>query len=222
MIEVLRPGPLSTVQDLGRPGLGHLGVSSSGAADRPAARLANRLVGNAENAATVEVTLGGLSVRFDAAATIAVTGAPAPLAVNGRAADLHAPISVRAGDVAELGRPATGVRSYLAVRGGIAVDEVLGSRCTDTLSGLGPAILAEGTRLPIGPHGDDLPNVDIAPVAALGDRIELTALLGPRDDWFTTEALEVLGAEAYDVTSDSDRVGLRLRGPKLTRSNTEE
>ncbi|MGB9377984.1 MAG: biotin-dependent carboxyltransferase family protein, partial [Mycobacteriales bacterium] len=126
------------------------------------------------------------------------------------------------GDVAELGRPATGVRSYLAVRGGIAVDEVLGSRSTDTLSGLGPAILAEGTRLPIGPHVHDLPNVDVAPVAALGDRIELTALLGPRDDWFTTEALEVLGAEAYDVTSDSDRVGLRLRGPKLTRSNTEE
>jgi len=222
VIEVVRPGPLTTVQDLGRPGLAHLGVGQSGAADRPAARLANRLVGNDESAACLEATLGGLAVRFDETGTVAVTGAPAPVLVNGRAAALHTPVRIDAGHTVELGQPARGVRTYLAIRGGIAVEPVLGSRSTDILSGLGPPVPAAGTRLPLGDADIGLPNVDVAPVAELPDQIVLAALLGPRDDWFTREACETLGSSAYEVTSESDRIGLRLRGPALQRWVKEE
>ncbi len=222
MIEVVRAGPLTTVQDLGRPGLANLGVGQSGAADRPAARLANRLVGNDESAACLEVTLGGLAVRFDETATVAVTGAPAPVLVNGRPAALHAPIRVDAGETVELGQPERGVRTYLAVRGGITVEPVLGSRSTDMLSGLGPPVLAEGTRLALGDAGIGMPNVDVAPIADLPEQIVLVARFGPRDDWFTRDACHMLGSEAYEVTSKSDRIGLRLQGPALERSRTEE
>lgn len=222
MIEVVRSGPLTTVQDLGRPGLAHLGVGRSGAADRPAARLANRLVGNDEAAACIEVTLGGLAVRFDSTTIVALTGAPAPVLVSGRAAALHTPIRVDAGDTVELGQPERGVRTYLAIRGGIAVEPVLGSRSTDMLSGLGPPVLAEGIRLALGDAGTRLPNVDVAPVAELPDEIVLPALLGPRDDWFTREACDTLGSSPYEVTSKSDRIGVRLHGPALEREHTEE
>lgn len=222
MIEVVRPGPLTTVQDLGRPGLAHLGVGHSGAADPRALRLANRLVGNDETAAGLEVTLGGLAVRFDEPGIVAVTGAPAPLRVNGRAANLHAPVHVAGGDLVELAAPIHGVRSYLVVRGGIAVPPVLGSRSTDLLSGLGPPVLAEGSRLPVGGAAGDLPHVDVAPVAAPPEEVVLAALLGPRDDWFTSEAVETLAGQPYVVTSQSDRIGLRLSGPVLTRRRTDE
>lgn len=218
----MRPGPLTTVQDLGRPGLAYLGVSHSGAADRPAARLANRLVGNAESAACLEVTLGGLTLRFDVAGMVACTGAPAPIRVSGRAAAMDTPVPVGAGETVELGQPAQGVRTYLAVRGGIAVEPVLGSRSTDMLSGLGPPVLAAGTRLPVGDAVIGLPHVDVAPVGALPDEMVLAALRGPRDDWFGREACETLGSEPYEVTSESDRIGLRLRGPALERRRTEE
>lgn len=222
MIEVVRTGPLTTVQDLGRPGLAHLGVSRSGAADRPAARLANRLVGNAESAACLEVTLGGLALRFGRAGTVALTGAPVPILVGGRAVAMHTPVPVDAGTTVELGQSEQGVRTYLAVRGGIAVEPVLGSRSTDMLSGLGPAVLGEGTRLPVGDAVIGLPNVDVAPVSGMPDELVLSALRGPRDDWFTSEACETLGSEPYEVTPESDRIGLRLRGPALQRRRTEE
>jgi hypothetical protein len=122
MIEVIAPGPLTTVQDLGRAGFAALGVPRSGAFDRAALRRGNRLVGNTESAAALEVTLGGLAVRFDAAATIALTGARCP-----GAPDQDAAVTVAAGTVLRLGVPVSGLRSYLAVRGGIAVDAVLGS-----------------------------------------------------------------------------------------------
>ena len=222
MIEVLRAGPLTTVQDLGRPGLAHLGVGRSGAADRPSLRLANRLVGNPEGAAALETTFGGLAVRATCATTVALTGAPCPVRVGGRARDVNAPVAVGAGEVVELGMPPAGVRTYLAVRGGLAVPPVLGARATDVLAHLGPAPLRDGDRLPTGHPAGRTPGVDVAPVRALSWEPLLRVVPGPRVDWFTPAALEALGSGWFEVTAASDRVGIRLAGPTLERSRIEE
>ena len=222
MIEVLRPGPLTTVQDLGRPGLAHLGVSRSGAADRPSLRLANRLVGNSEGDAALEATFGGVVVRFESATTVALTGAPCPVRVGGRARDMNAPVPVAAGQVLEVGMPYRGVRTYLAVRGGVSVSTVLGARATDLLAHLGPSPLREGDRLPVGSPVGAVPGVDVAPVRALAEEPVLRAVPGPRVDWFTPEALTTLRTGRFEVAPASDRVGLRLSGPALDRCRTEE
>ncbi|WP_197016589.1 biotin-dependent carboxyltransferase family protein [Actinomadura viridis] len=223
VVEVVRPGPLATVQDLGRPGFAHLGVPGSGAADRPSMRLANRLVGNAEDAAAFEFTLGGGALRFPHRAWIAVAGAPLPVHVDGRPCGMNAPCHVPAGAVVELGLPARGLRSYLAVRGGLAVEATLGSRSTDLLSGLGPAPLAPGDRLPVGPSAElDHIHVDVAPSPALREVPVLRVLPGPRDDWFTAGALATLTTRPYEVTSESNRVGVRLDGPVLARAREGE
>ncbi|MEU5882119.1 biotin-dependent carboxyltransferase family protein [Spirillospora sp. NPDC047279] len=221
MIEVVRPGPLATVQDLGRPGHAHLGVPRSGAADERSFRLANRLLGNADDAAAVELTLGGAAFRFDRAAWIAVTGAPAPLTIGGRAYGANAPCPVPAGGLVELGLPSGGLRTYLAVRGGLDIEPVLGSRSTDLLSGLGPGPLAAGDRLPVGRSRGDI-TVDVAPVGPLPAEPVLRILPGPRDDWFTPDVIAVLCAQPYEVTADSNRVGVRLDGAKLLRTREGE
>lgn len=223
MIEVVRPGPLATVQDLGRPGRAHLGVPRSGAADQRALRLANRLVGNPEGAAGVEFTFGGAALRFHRRAWIAVTGAPVTLRIDRRAQGMNAPCFVAAGAVVELGTPTSGLRSYVAVRGGVAVDEVLGSRSTDLLSGLGPPPLAPGDRLPIGSAaGLQHINVDVVPAAAIPVTPVLRILPGPRDDWFAHDALATLTSAPYEVSPDSNRVGVRLNGPPLVRARDGE
>ena len=222
MIEVLRAGPLTTLQDLGRPGLAHLGVGRSGAVDRPSLRLANRLVGNPEGAPALETTFGGLVLRFTEAATVAVTGAPAPLCVDGRPHAGCTPVTVRAGQVLELGMPTRGVRTYLALRGGVACELVLGSAATDLLSRLGPAPLRDGDTVELGRPAGPMPGVDHAAVAPLPDEVVLRAVPGPRADWFTDDSLTRLGRAAYEVTAASDRIGLRLEGPALTRGRTHE
>ncbi|MEU6238918.1 allophanate hydrolase subunit 2 family protein, partial [Kitasatospora sp. NPDC047058] len=141
---VVRPGPLTTVQDLGRRGVAHLGVPRAGALDAPALRAANRLVGNEPGAAALETTLGGVALRAEGPVLVAVTGAPCEVRVDGRAAAWGAPVAVPAGAVVETGPATHGARGYLAVAGGIAVPPVLGSRSADLLSGLGPAPLAAG------------------------------------------------------------------------------
>jgi biotin-dependent carboxylase-like uncharacterized protein len=223
MIEVVRPGPLTTVQDLGRPGHAHLGVPCSGAADRRSLCLANRLVGNPEGAACLELTFGGAALRFHGPAWVAATGAPAPLCVDGRPAGLNAPCHVRAGALVEFGVPAEGVRTYLAVRGGLAVEPVLGSRATDLLSGLGPAPLECGDRLPVARSQDGPPMVvDQAPVPPLAPEPLLRVRPGPRDDWFAPGALDTLTTGTYEVTADSNRVGVRLAGRPLERARDGE
>ena len=221
-ITVLRPGPFATIQDLGRPGLAGIGVGASGAADRPSLRLANRLVGNPESHAGLECTFGGLAVRFDRPALIALTGAPCPATLSGRAVDMYSPIHVPAGACLELGPPTDGLRTYLAIRGGITVDEVLHSRSTDTMSGLGPPVLIPGTTLPIGTQANDFPAVDFAPQKPFPTELTLRVIPGPREDWFTPNALNILLSEQYEVTPDSNRVGLRLSGPPLNHKATVE
>ncbi|PWV71938.1 biotin-dependent carboxylase uncharacterized domain-containing protein [Prauserella marina] len=222
-MQVLETGPLSTVQDLGRPGHAGIGVGLSGAADRGSLRLANRLVGNDEGAACVEVTFGGFAARAVTDLVVAVTGATCPVTVDGRCGAMNSLLRVPAGAVLRLGLPATGLRSYVAVRGGVIVEPVLGSRSTDLLAGLGPEPLSTGSDLPVGlPHGD-LPPIDFAPVACQpAEELRLTVVPGPRQDWFAPDALTALLSQPYTVLSESNRIGIRLDGPVLTRSKEEE
>ena len=219
---VVRAGALTTVQDLGRPGHAHVGVPGSGALDRPASALANRLVGNGIEAAVLETTLNGCAVRARCAVTVAVTGAPCAVTVDGRPAAWGAPVTVTAGAVVEVGHAVRGVRSYVAFSGGVAVDPVLGSRSTDLLSGLGPAPLADAAVLPLGEAAGAPGRVDVAPAPGPADELVLHVLLGPRDDWFTKAALRMLAVGAYRVASASNRIGLRTDGPALERARHDE
>jgi biotin-dependent carboxylase-like uncharacterized protein len=222
-LEVLVTGPMTTVQDLGRPGRGDLGVGRSGAADRGALRLANRLLANPEAAAALEVTMGGLKVRAHGDLLVALAGAPCPATVTdatGRVRGIgHQAVEcLPDGATLGLGVPRRGLRTYVAVRGGLDVPEVLGSRATDIMAGLGPDRPEPGSLLPVGPPPKGFPATDLAPLPQLHpDEPVLDVLAGPRDDWFSPEALKALCAEPYEVTADSNRVGMRLRGPRLER-----
>uniref|UniRef100_UPI0030F4DA94 5-oxoprolinase subunit C family protein n=1 Tax=Nocardioides salarius TaxID=374513 RepID=UPI0030F4DA94 len=184
--------------------------------------LANRLVGNRPGAALLEVVLGGLELRATVDTWVAVTGAPAPAAVGRRSAGLARAERLPAGAVLRLGAPATGVRSYVAVAGGIDVAPVLGSRSTDTLAGVGPPVVAPGQRLPLGsPAGP--PAAVEAPVAPTGPPTGLLRVHpGPRLERLGPQALAELCATAYVVGAEADRVGLRLDGPPLTRADAGE
>ena len=213
-LEVLATGPLTLVQDAGRPGLAAVGVGRSGAADRGAFRLGARLVGQSYDGAALEVTLGGLSVRARGAALVALTGAEAPALLDGRPVGYRAPVQLRDGQTLTLGTPATGLRTYLAVRGGVAVPATLGSRSTDTLAGLGPPAVRVGDLLPVGPPPPRFPDTDLAPgEPPSGDTLLLRALPGPRADWLADPA--ALAGTGWTVSERSDRVGLRLTGTPL-------
>ncbi|MGW1750846.1 5-oxoprolinase subunit C family protein [Streptomyces sp. NPDC002092] len=215
---VVRAGALTTVQDRGRAGHAHLGVPRSGALDAPAAALVNRVVGNPPEAAVLETTVNGCAVRPRSAATVAVCGAPCPVTVDGRPAAWGAPVRVPAGALLEVGTVVSGLRSYVAVSGGITVEPVLGSRSTDLLSGLGPAPLTDGMVLPLGTPKRVHARVDFAPQPAPPAELVLRVTLGPRDDWFTPEALRTFTSRPYRVSAASNRIGLRTEGPALQRA----
>ncbi|WP_380281435.1 biotin-dependent carboxyltransferase family protein [Kitasatospora purpeofusca] len=219
---VVRPGPLSTVQDLGRRGVAHLGVPRAGALDGPALRAANRLVGNEPGAAAVETTMGGIAVRALRPLVVAVTGAPSPVRVDGRPAAWGAPVAVAAGSVVDVGAATAGVRAYLAVAGGLAVEPVLGSRSADLLSGLGPAPLAVGDRLPVGPRPPYRPAPELVPLPAPPAELVLRLRLGPRADWFTPDAAALLARAPYRVAPAGNRIALRTEGPPLVRAREDE
>ncbi|MER5293619.1 biotin-dependent carboxyltransferase family protein [Streptomyces pharetrae] len=221
-LAVVRAGALTTVQDLGRPGHAHLGVPRSGALDAPAAALVNRLVGNRPEAAVLETTLTGCAVRPRSDLSVAVGGAPCAVTVDGRPAAWGAPVRVPAGALLEAGPARAGVRSYLGVSGGIAVEPVLGSRSTDLLSGLGPVPLTDGAVLPLGTPGEPHARVDTAPQPAPPAELVLRVTPGPRDDWFTARALRDFTSRAYRVSAASNRIGLRTEGPALERARSGE
>ncbi|MBP2580794.1 biotin-dependent carboxylase-like uncharacterized protein [Streptomyces sp. PvR006] len=224
-VVVVRAGALTTVQDLGRAGYAHLGVPRSGALDPAAVRLVNRLVGNPETAAVLETTVDGCALRPRCAVTVAVGGAPCPVRVDGRPAAWGTAVRVPAGAVLDVGAATRGLRGYVAIGGGIAVEPVLGSRSTDLLSGLGPPPAAEETVLPLGPDtgaaGARGP-VDAPPWPGPPGELVLRVRLGPRDDWFTAAALRTLVTRAYRVSSAGNRIGLRLDGPALERARHGE
>ncbi len=237
-LTVVRPGPLSTVQDQGRPGLAHLGVPRSGALDAPALRRANLLVGNDESAAGLEFTLTGATLRADATVTVAVTGASAPVTVDGTAVGFDEAVTVPAGATLAVGTAKSGLRSYLAVAGGVVVPPVLGSRATDTLSDLGPAPLRTGDTLPVGePDGAEPDGAEPdgaggpggqgggrrrSDAAGGGSGRTVRVYPGPRVDWFTPDAVATFLAGPYTVSPTSNRVGARLTGPELTRAVADE
>lgn len=202
------------VQDEGRPGLAAIGVGRSGAADRASYALGNRLVGNLAGAASLEVLAGGLEVEATATCWVSVTGAPAPLDLHGRAEPTGAVLALRPGRRLRIGAPATGLRSYLAVRGGVAVAPVLGSRASDTLSGLGPPPVAVGDRLEIGDDGEGEILVDAVGQRGFGEIAEVRVVPGPRAERIAD--LDLLVSAGWHASPRSDRVGIRLDGARLT------
>ena len=218
-LEILDAGMLTTVQDAGRPGRAAEGVAPSGWLDAPAARLANRLVGNPEGAAVLEATISGPSVVLDAprasSRAVAVTGAVVPVTVDGVPVGTNAAIEVCVGARIVVGTVTAGARAYLAVSGGVAVDEVLGSRSTDLMSGLGPRPLRAGDRLPVGPDHGRRGHLGVAPVPPPPGSPVLRVLPGPGVGWLAQDALEVLAATVWTVAADSNRIGVRLEGATL-------
>ncbi len=220
LIKILEPGPQTTVQDLGRPGHLRYGIPPSGPVDRAAFILANRLVGNGDGAAGLECTVAGPRFVAEAPCAIAVTGAAMPLSVNGRDASTWTTLPLGAGDVVKLGPTRAGVRAYVAFSGGIDVPEVLGARATYLRGRLG------------GPEGRALQRGDVlalfpAPPPALRSvppfaqprldaEPEISVVLGPQDDRFTAEGIAALLAGPYEMLAQSDRMGARLRGPRIT------
>lgn len=210
---VLRVGPLATIQDLGRPGWMHIGVSPSGAADRESHRLANALLGNDAGAATIEVLLGGLELEGLAPTWVAVTGADCSAEVDDRSVDWAAPVPLRRGQRLRLGWAAAGLRAYVAVSGGVEAERVLGSRSRDTLSGIGPDPLRAGTVIPVGP-AFARPTAEFAPVARhAGAELCLVVQPGPRADWCGGDLADL----SWTISPDVDRVGVRLLGNPLPR-----
>ena len=214
-LEILATGPLALLEDLGRPGFAHLGVTRSGAADRQSHTLANRLVANPPDRATIEITFGGFSARVrGGAVAVAVTGADADPSVDGITFGTNSIHHLRDGQVISLGTPRSGLRSYLAVRGGVDADPVLGSRSYDVMSAIGPRPLRSGDVLPVGEHAEDFPELDQAPVAPItADGVDLLVVPGPRDDWFADP--DALVRTDWVASERSDRVGTRLTGSPL-------
>ena len=229
-------GLQALIQDRGRPGRADVGISSSGALDRSAADRAARLVGNMPGTACLESALGGLSLRAAGDQVLAVTGAAVELEVvstesteDGWRPRTGLPFALKDGQTLRVGAPSDGLRVYVAVRGGIDVPAVIGSRATDTLAGLGPTALSDGDRLAVGRDPGtavDWPlEVAGAPVdekTSPSGPLEVRVVLGPRDDWFTPEALESFQEQEWVVAAASDRVGARLEGQELARSIERE
>ncbi|WP_239539682.1 urea amidolyase family protein [Microbacterium sp. B35-04] len=223
-IRIVEPGLLATLQDLGREGAAFVGVAVSGALDRGALRTANRLLGNPEGAAAIEVTMGGLRAVAEEDLWVAVTGAWGAVRIDGRDADPYAAHPWPAGAELQLDWFAHGARAYVAVRGGLDGRLALGSRATDLLAGLGPAALRAGDV--VGIRDDAVAPIPVAPPAAWGaphdDELELDLAPGPRADWFTPAALTTLYDTVWTVSNHADRVGARLDGPSLARSREGE
>jgi biotin-dependent carboxylase-like uncharacterized protein len=221
---VERPGALALIEDLGRPGLAHLGVAEAGALDRGALTLANRLVGNPDGSAALELVGGGFRAVFRGEHWFAVAGAWGPVQLDGRRIAPYTAVRGHDGALLELGAPERGIRYLLAVRGGLDVPAVLGSRSRDTLAALGPEPVAAGTELAIGAEPEaSVPVLDQGaafPPPSGTATVEL--LPGPRADWVTDASLAALFEREWTLSPNSDRVGARLEGTPLERRRGDE
>ena len=208
-LHVLSPGLLTTVQDLGRLGYAHFGISASGAADPLALRAANLLTGNAENAPALEMTLTGGEFAFDQPAVIALTGADFSSGLP-----LWQPIQIRAGETVRCPRALNGARCYLAVRGGFDVPLVMGSASVHVMTGVGGRPLRAGDTLPIGDAAVRLPRKPARGIPVPTQPACLRVTPGPQASDFGDE----LYRTTYTVSEESNRMGIRLKGPPLAAS----
>jgi antagonist of KipI len=221
-------GLLTTVQDLGREGYGAMGVSPSGAADAVSLQLGNLLVGNEEGAAALEMTLAGGSFLFPEGATISLSGADFGATVGDASVEMWRSVWVPGGARLKLHGTKDSARCYLCVRGGFVVERFLGSASTHLLSGLGGwegRALRKGDVLPIGTASkSDVAGRRLAAgiLDAVRPRKTLRVTRGPQADWFSGESLEALTGSEFVVSEESNRMGLRLDGPRLTTERCAE
>lgn len=225
-VTVLDGGAQATVQDLGRPGLMHLGVSPGGALDRRALVLGNRLLGNEPGDAAIEIALSGPRLRFDTAALAGVTGADLGPLLDGRPVPLWQPIAIAAGQTLSFVAPAhpgSGLRTYVCVDGGVAIPPLMGSRATDLfgkIGGLEGRALRATDQLPLGPAANDPAAIlsrqlaNPAPLPTIDDG-PIRVVLGPQAERFTAAGITTLLTTGWTVSLHSDRIGLRLDGPPI-------
>lgn len=233
-LRVVSPGLQSLIQDLGRYGHSGLGVSAAGALDRASLRRANRLVGNAPSAAAIETVAGGLAVQAVGDQVLAVAGAPSDLTIASPSGDdlepawrtvpIATPFALLDGETLTIGAPQSGFRSYLAVRGGVDTAPVLGSRSTDTMSGIGPAPLAAGQLFAAGGETESgvVGHPELQPDFPGAGVTVLDVVPGPRADWFDAAALASFCGQDWEVKPQSNRVGMRLQGTPLQRTRQGE
>ena len=225
-VTVLRPGPLTTVQDEGRFGFLAQGIGSAGAMDTRAWREGNALVGNTRGQAGLEMTVLGAQLRFDADTLCALTGADMPASLDGTPVPRYTAFIVRAGQTLTIGAAKSGCRGYLAAAGGIDVPPVMGSRSTDrrcSLGGFEGRALKAGDVLPVGaPEGDiySLAGRSL-PAPVFESEVTVLAVPGPQTEPFTERGLRDFFSCAYTVTPDSDRMGLRLSGTAVENTGTD-
>ncbi len=240
VIQVQEPGLFTTVQDLGREGFGPMGVSASGAADAISLRMGNRLAGNTEGAATLEMTLLGGTFVFTEGAVLALTGSDFGAMLDGKPVELWTSFEAKAGQVLRMGPTRSGARCYLCVRGGIDVKLLLGSASTHILSGLGGhygRALRKGDVLSIGPATVDgqertgknacstkgaiasgstrKRRLSARALEELQPRKVLRVTAGPQSDWFAESAQKMFYASRYRVAEESNRMGIRLEGAAI-------
>jgi biotin-dependent carboxylase-like uncharacterized protein len=236
-LRVVKPGPFSTFQDLGRRGRGHQGVARSGAFDQHSHRLANRLVGNDLEAATIEILLGPCEFEATAEVIVSITGTEVPAMVGRYASttDLqdrdrwmrirdvscNVAFALHAGEYLRIGSPSIGLCTYLSARGGFTVASVLGSRSYDSLGQIGPAPLRADDLLVIGPSPTADAWFEVVPLRPPVDAIRIPLLLGPRHDWLSESALDSLELLTWTIDPASNRTGIRLAGPPLERRQGE-
>jgi antagonist of KipI len=225
-MHVVRPGLLTTVQDLGRWGHQATGVPVAGPMDTYSHRLANLLVGNTADAATLEITLIGPELEFETPVLIAICGAEFDITADGQALTVGASYQLGKGARLHFGRRRAGARAYLAVLGGVQTPLVLGSRATHLVSGMGGwqgRALIAGDRLPIEVRPSAAP-ARRAPglILPAKNRARLRLLPGAQADWFEPSAFDILSHVSFRVSPRSNRMGYRLDGPPLARRRTSE
>jgi biotin-dependent carboxylase-like uncharacterized protein len=228
-LTVIRPGILTTIQDLGRWGHQATGVPVAGPMDEYSHLLANRILGNSPSAAALEITLMGPELSSDVDVWCAVSGATFPLTIDGRPVRMHEAFPLRAGARLRFGERTAGARATLAVRGGIDVEPILGSRSTSLISRMGPfggRALKAGDELPI--LGADL-RVDSAaahgrvrPLELPDGGAALRVIRGPQDHMFTPKAYDTLFGSRFIVTPSSNRMGYRLEGSPLAHAGSAD
>lgn len=224
MVHILNPGMLSTVQDLGRFGYMSTGFSPGGAMDGFALQLANILVGNAPGDGAVEMTAMGMTVRFDRPCAIALTGADMQPKINGKTVSMNQTIAVEAGDTLSCGYTKKGLRTYLAVSGGFDLPQVMGSMSTNlkcALGGFEGRALKKGDILPLRYEltTDMIGCHSYTPEEYMDGPLTLRVILGPQEEMFTDAGIRTFLSRVYRVSEQSDRMGVRLTGPKIENKN---